>query len=46
MVTELEGEGLSLDAVAKRFNEDGIQSRHGGTWTAKAIANLKAAVTG
>ncbi|TWT10635.1 recombinase family protein [Reyranella sp. CPCC 100927] len=41
MVTELEAEGLSLNAIARRFNEDGIQSRRRGVWTAKAIANLK-----
>lgn len=46
MVAELEGEGLSMNAVARRFNEDGIRSRRGGIWTAKAISNLKrAAVT-
>jgi hypothetical protein len=43
MVEDLEREGLSLNAIAARFNEDGIPSRRGGTWTAKAIANLKAA---
>jgi DNA invertase Pin-like site-specific DNA recombinase len=41
MVRELEGEGLSLNAIARRFNDDGIRSRRGGVWTAKAIANLK-----
>jgi DNA invertase Pin-like site-specific DNA recombinase len=41
MVRELEGEGLSLNAIARRFNDDGIQSRRGGVWTAKAIANLR-----
>lgn len=44
MVTELEDAGLSLNAIARRFNEDGIRSRRGGTWTAKAISNLKLAV--
>ncbi|HZV03866.1 MAG TPA: recombinase family protein [Gemmataceae bacterium] len=43
MVTELENAGLSLNAIARRFNEDGIRSRRGGTWTAKAVSNLKAA---
>jgi hypothetical protein len=42
MVRELEGEGLSLNAIARQFNEDGIQSRRGGMWTAKAISNLRA----
>lgn len=42
MVRELESEGLSLNAIARRFNDDGIQSRRGGVWTAKAIANLRA----
>jgi len=42
MVTELEAEGMSLNAIARRFNDDGIQSRRGGAWTAKAIVNLKA----
>ncbi|GEP61723.1 recombinase family protein [Reyranella soli] len=44
MVSELEAEGLSLNAIARRFNDDGIRSRRGGVWTAKAISNLKAAV--
>jgi DNA invertase Pin-like site-specific DNA recombinase len=43
MVSELEAAGLSLNAIARRFNEEGIQSRRGGSWTAKSIANLKAA---
>ena len=43
MVSELEASGLSLNAIARRFNEEGIQSRRGGSWTAKSIANLKAA---
>ncbi|SEP42797.1 Site-specific DNA recombinase [Rhodospirillales bacterium URHD0017] len=43
MVSELEAHGLSLNAIARRFNEDGIRSRQGGIWTAKAISNLKAA---
>ena len=43
MVSELQGDGLSLNAIARRLNEDGIRSRRGGVWTAKAIANLKAA---
>jgi DNA invertase Pin-like site-specific DNA recombinase len=43
MVTELEATGLSLNAIARRFNEDGIRSRRGGIWTAKAVSNLKAA---
>lgn len=43
MVSELEAEGMSLNAIARRFNEDGIRSRRGGIWTATAIANLKAA---
>ena len=43
MVSELEADGLSLNAIARRFNEDGIRSRQGGVWTAKAISNLKAA---
>jgi DNA invertase Pin-like site-specific DNA recombinase len=42
MVSELEAAGLSLNAIARRFNDDGIQSRRGGSWTAKSIANLKA----
>jgi DNA invertase Pin-like site-specific DNA recombinase len=45
MVSELEANGLSLNAIARRFNEDGIRSRRGGIWTAKAISNLKAAAT-
>lgn len=44
LVEELEREGLSLNAIARRFNEEGVQSRRGGVWTAKAIANLKAQV--
>jgi DNA invertase Pin-like site-specific DNA recombinase len=43
MVAELEGAGLSLNAIARRFTDDGIRSRRGGIWTAKAISNLKAA---
>src|SRR5215813_2237976 len=43
MVSELEASGLSLNAIARRFKEEGIQSRRGGRWTAKSIANLKAA---
>jgi DNA invertase Pin-like site-specific DNA recombinase len=43
MVRELEVGGLSLNAIARRFNEDGIRSRRGGIWTAKAVSNLKAA---
>jgi hypothetical protein len=43
MVSELEGNGMSLNAIARRFKEDGICSRRGGVWTAKAVANLKAA---
>jgi hypothetical protein len=43
MVRELEVAGLSLNGIARRFNEDGIRSRRGGIWTAKAISNLKAA---
>jgi DNA invertase Pin-like site-specific DNA recombinase len=43
MVAEMEGTGLSLNAIARRFNEDGIRSRRGGIWTAKAISNLKTA---
>jgi DNA invertase Pin-like site-specific DNA recombinase len=43
MISELEADGLSLNAIARRFNEDGIRSRQGGVWTAKAISNLKAA---
>src|ERR1044072_4031777 len=27
MVAELEADGLSLNAIARRFNDDGIQSR-------------------
>ena len=42
MVNELAAAGLSLNAIARQFNEDGIRSRRGGVWTAKAIANLKA----
>jgi DNA invertase Pin-like site-specific DNA recombinase len=45
MVGELEANGLSLNAIARRFNEDGIRSRRGGIWTAKAISNLKVAGT-
>jgi DNA invertase Pin-like site-specific DNA recombinase len=45
MVSELEADQLSLNAIARRFNEDGIRSRRGGIWTAKAISNLKAAAT-
>jgi DNA invertase Pin-like site-specific DNA recombinase len=43
MVDELEATGLSLNAIARRFNDDGIRSRRGGVWTAKSISNLKAA---
>jgi DNA invertase Pin-like site-specific DNA recombinase len=43
MIEELAATGLSLNAIARRFNEDGIRSRRGGIWTAKAISNLKAA---
>lgn len=43
MVSELEAHGLSLNAIARRFNEDGIRSRRDGVWTAKAISNLKSA---
>jgi DNA invertase Pin-like site-specific DNA recombinase len=43
MVDELEAAGLSLNAIARRFNDDGIRSRRVGVWTAKAISNLKAA---
>jgi len=43
MVAELEAAGLSLNGIAGRFNKDGIRSRRGGIWTAKAISNLKAA---
>lgn len=43
IVSELEADGLSLNAIARRFNEDGIRSRQVGIWTAKAISNLKAA---
>lgn len=43
MVSDLEAAGLSLNAIARRFNDDGICSRRGGIWTAKAISNLKAA---
>ena len=42
MVREFETEGLSLNAIARGFKEDGIRSRRGGTWTARAISNLKA----
>ncbi len=42
MVEEMEGEGLSLNSIARRFNEEGIRSRRGGAWTARAILNLKA----
>jgi len=42
MVSEFEAAGLSLNAIARRFNEDGVRSRRGGVWTAKAISNLKA----
>ena len=42
MVSDLETTGLSLNAIARQFNEEGIQSRRGGLWTAKAISNLKA----
>ena len=42
MVADLEADGLSLNAIARRFNDDGIRSRRGGIWTAKAISNLKA----
>jgi DNA invertase Pin-like site-specific DNA recombinase len=42
IVSEFEDSGLSLNAIARRFIEDGIRSRRGGAWTAKAIANLKA----
>ena len=43
MVAELEAAGLSLNAIARRFNEDGIRSRRRGIWTAKAVSNLKVA---
>jgi DNA invertase Pin-like site-specific DNA recombinase len=43
MVNELEASGLSLNAIARQFNEDGIRSRRGGIWTAKAVSNLKQA---
>jgi len=39
MVSELEADGLSLNTIARRFDEDGIPSRRGGIWTAKAISN-------
>ena len=45
LVAELEQEGLSLNSIARRFNEDGIRSRRGGVWTAKAISNLTAAAS-
>lgn len=41
IVAEFETEGLSLNTIARRFNQDGIRSRRGGIWTAKAISNLK-----
>lgn len=43
MVSDLQTAGLSLNAIARRFNEDGIRSRRGGVWTAKAISNLQSA---
>lgn len=41
MVSELEADGLSLNTIDRRFDEDGIRSRRGGIWTAKAISNLE-----
>jgi len=40
MVAELDDVGLSLTAIARGSNDEGIRSRRGGIGAAKAIANL------
>lgn len=45
MVSEMEADGLSQNAIARRFNDDGSRSRRGGASTAKSISNLKTAET-
>jgi hypothetical protein len=33
----LSGEGLSLNAIARRLNEQDVRTARGGTWTATAV---------
>jgi DNA invertase Pin-like site-specific DNA recombinase len=40
IVARLKGEGLSLQAMARRLNEDGVPSARGGAWTATSVRNL------
>jgi DNA invertase Pin-like site-specific DNA recombinase len=42
IITEYTKQGLSLNAIARQFNADGILTPRGktGTWTAKAVSNL------
>jgi DNA invertase Pin-like site-specific DNA recombinase len=42
IITRLKGEGLSLQAMARRLNEESVPSTRGGTWTATSVRNLLA----
>jgi DNA invertase Pin-like site-specific DNA recombinase len=42
IVVRLKDEGLSLQAIARRMNEDGVTSARGGAWTATSVRNLLA----
>ena len=40
IMVELVEAGLNLSAMAQELTSRGIQTRRGGTWTAKAVSNL------
>lgn len=39
-VTRMRGTGMSLEAIAKEFNEQGVRAARGGKWQATTVANL------
>ena len=43
-VRQLQAEGLSLNAIAKRLTEGHYRTARGGQWTATAVKNLMARV--
>lgn len=40
IIARLKTDGLSLQAIARRLNDDGIPSARAGTWTATSVRNL------
>ncbi|MGI4812076.1 MAG: recombinase family protein [Janthinobacterium lividum] len=40
VIGQLRDAGLSLDAIADRLTQDGVQTARGGSWTATTVRNV------